>query len=419
MNPVPFHRRPHAAFLSHAHVDGEFVGKLYRWLTNVCGLSVWYDAEHMPPGQAIAAYLDRAVLDCRALLIVYSHSSIKSGWVEQELRVAKDQRNRHRRFRIVGIRIDDVVPPEELQIENWLEAPGGVIGIEGAVRLLAGLHGDNFNSSGATGRDIYVSRGWDEKEEASAACILKEISKLGLRPIGDSREQENFDGLRIKSIMETCVGHVWMLPRRGEKSFSTYMQTEFESGHDRDLPQLLIADTETTAYLPDAVRQLVKVFDYDTLARGDEPEVSRLRHELAFMGETQSRAKRAHSFFATDFGEQHQQRNRVVKSLVQGLTALPCITGHDVQEGSLQSEIIQRIGNAYQLVADISEENVNTCVEAGIARALGTRFHLVSKGPVRKPVFMFRDNQVRFYENDLELIGLVHRAVYTMRRWVM
>ena len=44
------HRRPYDAFLSHAHVDRGFVDQIYRWLVEVAGLNIWYDAEKMTGG---------------------------------------------------------------------------------------------------------------------------------------------------------------------------------------------------------------------------------------------------------------------------------------------------------------------------------------------------------------------------------
>jgi hypothetical protein len=67
----------------------------------------------------------------------------------------------------------------------------------------------------------------------------------------------------------------------------------------------------------------------------------------------------------------------------------------------------------------ISEDNLNTCIEAGIARGAGTRFHLAARTPRRRPPFMFRDQQVWHYANDIELLGRIHRIAYPYRRRVL
>jgi hypothetical protein len=420
MASAAFHKRPYDAFLSHAHVDREaIVNRLHDWLQNVCNLQVWFDAKHLPPGAAIASCLDDIVTQARAMLIVLSQSSVKSGWVKQELRVAKDQRNRHDRFRIVGVRIDDVELPEDQQIELWLDAPEGKLTLESALLLLAGLHGDGFRNGGSAGRDVYVSRGWGEADDAPATSVIGELTKLGLRPVGDAREHRVFDGPRIQGIISSCVAHVCVIPNRGQRSFSEYFDSELRWSAEAKVPQLILSDPASLDHLPSTLVGKAHAFDYIKLAARERGEIQRLINELNWIGELQAQPLRGHCFFATDFAESNHARNDSVKALIEGLTGLVCLTGHDITEGSLQREIIQRISASYFMVADVSEENVNTCVEAGIGRALGTRLFLVAKGPPRRPVFMFRDWQVQHYTDDFELLGRIHRAVYPFRRWVM
>lgn len=71
------------------------------------------------------------------------------------------------------------------------------------------------------------------------------------------------------------------------------------------------------------------------------------------------------------------------------------------------------------MIADISEDNLNTIVEAGIALGACTKLHLVARGPRHTPTFMFRDQQVEYYSDDAELLGKVHRIVYPYRRRVL
>ncbi len=71
------------------------------------------------------------------------------------------------------------------------------------------------------------------------------------------------------------------------------------------------------------------------------------------------------------------------------------------------------------MIADISEHNANTLIEAGIARGAGTDFHLISSGAHKSPPFMFRDQQVGFYSDDAELLGMIHRISYPYRRRVL
>lgn len=89
------------------------------------------------------------------------------------------------------------------------------------------------------------------------------------------------------------------------------------------------------------------------------------------------------------------------------------------RERHSQQVITDRITHAVMMIADISEENLNTCIEASIARGAGQRFHLVACEPRRRPPFIFRDQQVWYYANDIELLALIHRIAYPYRRRVV
>ena len=56
----------------------------------------------------------------------------------------------------------------------------------------------------------------------------------------------------------------------------------------------------------------------------------------------------------------------------------------------MQTTIAETIRNSFALIADISDDNVNTCVEAGIARGANRDLHLIARGPRRRPPFMLR-----------------------------
>ena len=93
--------------------------------------------------------------------------------------------------------------------------------------------------------------------------------------------------------------------------------------------------------------------------------------------------------------------------------------GEDIRTGQIQEVIADRIRNAFIMIADISADNLNTCIEAGIARGANTHFHLVASEPRQRPPFMFRDQQVWHYADDVDLLGKVHRIVYPYRRRVL
>ncbi|HVI84625.1 MAG TPA: toll/interleukin-1 receptor domain-containing protein [bacterium] len=84
-------KRPYHAFLSHAHVNRAQADILYDFLVRVAGIPVWYDAIDLPPGASFARGLYEAIEKSRSAIILLSHDSVASGWVEQEHQAAQNQ----------------------------------------------------------------------------------------------------------------------------------------------------------------------------------------------------------------------------------------------------------------------------------------------------------------------------------------
>ncbi len=124
-------------------------------------------------------------------------------------------------------------------------------------------------------------------------------------------------------------------------------------------------------------------------------------------------------FFATDFNPENNQRNQKIKQIIQRATAMPCIFGENIREGEVQKVITEKISSALMMIADVSGDNINTLIEAGIARGANKQFYLVAREPRRSPPFMFHDHQVWHYADDIQLLGIVHKIVYLYRRRVI
>ena len=66
-----------------------------------------------------------------------------------------------------------------------------------------------------------------------------------------------------------------------------------------------------------------------------------------------------------------------------------------------------------------SEDNINTLIEGGIARGANIPYHLIARSPRHRPPFMFRDQEVEKYSDDIELIGNIHSIAYKYRRRIL
>ncbi len=74
------------------------------------------------------------------------------------------------------------------------------------------------------------------------------------------------------------------------------------------------------------------------------------------------------------------------------------------------------------MIADISDNNLNTLIEAGIALGAGTNVRLVARRSTdgeKNPPFMLNDIQIEDYADDKELLQKVHRISYEYRRRIL
>jgi hypothetical protein len=417
MSEIPIHKRKFYAFLSHSHANKDSVDTIDRWLNDIARIPVWYDNRNLPAGIPIASYLAECILQCRAMILVISKESTKSGWVKEEYEQAIGQRTRFKDFRIIPIRIDDCELPGFIQTTKWIDLPGGKLTLRSAYELLSSLYfKDTFERLACT-KDIYISRSWHESEAETADHICKALHEAGFRLIGDSKDQEGFkEGERVKSIVSSCGGMVAILPDRGQGKTSRYMLDEIEMARSLGLPYFIVS--EKTVDLSEPLKDRAILFSKEDV--GSPNFEARLNREIETLGdEWRAPGSPHYIFFGTAFDGPSRERNDMMQSVAEITTAMPIVMGENIREGEIQKTITSRITRAFAVIADISEENLNTCIEAGIARGAGVRLHLIAKGPRKRPPFMFRDLQVWYYSDDIDLLGIIHRLTYPYRRRVI
>jgi TIR domain len=415
MTELPVLKRPFHAFLSHAHTDKAIVDSLDDWLYGICGIRVWYDDRNLPPASQIATELPNAIANCRSMIMILSKKSVESGWVHEEYEAAIGQRSSTKGgFRIIAVRIEECEIPLFLKTTKWIDINNNNLDIFVANKVLNGLYHNDSSANLETTRDLYISRSWrpDESDLADDVCHL--LTKAGFRLIGDSEDQRGFDEKRIQSIMSSCGGFVATLPDRGQGNTSGYILKEIAIGRNLGLPSLVVANQNVK--LPeDLTKSAIRL---ETITSKDQIEAALQAHIEDLVDEWRAPAHPHYVFYATDLSE-NEERNEVIVEHIQRITAMPCIIGDRLREGQVQQLITKKICDAFVMIADISEDNINTLVEAGIARGAGTTLHLVARGRRRSPPFMFRDQQVEYYSNDTELLGIVHRIMYPYRRRVL
>jgi hypothetical protein len=80
---------------------------------------------------------------------------------------------------------------------------------------------------------------------------------------------------------------------------------------------------------------------------------------------------------------------------------------------------MQRLGSATVVLGDLTDDNVNVCIEVGMAIALGRRVEIFARGDSRRPPFMRRSLQMPTYRDEVELLAVVHKLVRLYRRRVI
>ena len=92
-------------FISYSHSDSAFVDKLETYL-NAKGIRFWRDIHDMKSGR-MEKQINRAIRQNPTVLLILSETSIKSDWVEHEVRTARDLEKEVGRDILCPVALDD------------------------------------------------------------------------------------------------------------------------------------------------------------------------------------------------------------------------------------------------------------------------------------------------------------------------
>jgi hypothetical protein len=98
---------------------------------------------------------------------------------------------------------------------------------------------------------------------------------------------------------------------------------------------------------------------------------------------------------------------------------MPTFVGSEINEPQLESAIMKKICNAFLVIADLTDDNVNACIEAGMGLAAGTNVELLASGTARRPPFMLRSQQMLTYADEVEQLGVIHKIARRYRRRIL
>lgn len=417
---LPINKREFDFFLSHAHSDRPLASALHGWLSEKAGLSVWYDAREMAAGAFLATDLQAAIGRCRGVLLLASDESLKRGWVVAEYNAAMDERANHDGFRVVAFRVRGADVTPLMRGISWIDLPDGALTADAALALIRALYPGDKRPIPRHARDVFVSCSWHPDDRASARGVCQALMAQGFRLIGDAQDQRGFGtGDRVERIMSSCGAFVGVIPFRGverarrEEAPYKYFLREADAAARLGLPSLVVADPR--------------------VRREDGPDEHWLSMEtaatrcpeavasaLAGLWDDWSPPRSPHYvFLAIDLESEAARPASAVRDLIERITGMPTVVGHEIHDHPLQSGIMRKISEAFLVLADITDDNLNTCIEAGMALAVGANLEIFARGEPRRPPFMLRALQMPVYADHVEHVAVLHRIVRPYRRRVI
>ena len=410
---LPINKRQFRTFLSHAHSDKAFVDKLYAWLTDFVGLRVWYDSLEFPTG-LVASELGRAIENCQSAILVLTQSSVSSGWVEEEWNICIEQKHSNPDFQVIVLNLDNTVPPAALRARKWIPVADGKVDPSTACQIIEALHLHETRPWEAARGTFYLSRGARAPEVETSEKWLSRCRNAGFRFVRDSPDQFSFSELRIKNLIASTSGVFAFVPDRGDGSTSKYVLDEVRFAKELNVPAFVLLQAGLTRSALDGIASEEHVVVEEGALDADQIDM-RLQD---FLERVRPPLRGAHCFLGHEFATEDRSVWGLAKRIVEVVTGLPCYTGDDLIGEAAQQQIVHKIADSAIAIFDISEDRLNTCIEAGVARGAGSRYELICKAPRRRPPFLFRDKQVFFYETTTELLGLVRKLVFDLRRVV-
>jgi hypothetical protein len=417
---LPLHKRDFDLFLSHAHKDRDFVLALDQWLIDKAGLNVWYDARELGGGALLATDLQIAIERCRGILLVASEESLKQGWVKSEYNAAMDERANHEGFRVVALRLGNASVQTLMRGTSWIDLPNGRIDDKAALAILSAFYPGERRPNPATARDAYVSCSWQEDDKTSSVAVCRTLIEQGLRLVGDAQDQKGFAaGDRVERIIASCGAFVCIIPYRdsdyavpGEKPYKYFLR-EIDLAAQYGLPSVIVADPRV--HRKDGLDQNWLRMEKDAAECPDAvaAALKSLWHEW------RDPPGPHYIFCALDLESDGARAKGPIRHLIERVTGMPTIVGNEIHEEPLQPSIIKKICNAFLVLADLTDDNLNTCIEAGMGLVARTNVELIARGKPRRPPFMLRTLQMPTYNDEVEQIGVVHKIIRPYRRRII
>ena len=110
---------PHA-FISHSSPDDRYVQEFVQLVRSLGYSDVFNDSHTIEPYEKFWPKIEQGIRDCDAFVVILSHASVQSYWVDREVQFAREQGKK-----VIPIRIDDCQLPASFEGRDVLELRQG------------------------------------------------------------------------------------------------------------------------------------------------------------------------------------------------------------------------------------------------------------------------------------------------------
>lgn len=107
-------------FLAHSSKDKQFVSRLASDLSQR-GIDVWIDEAEIMVGDSLLGKIEQGITETDYLMVFLSPNSVKSEWVNREVRAALTQEIDTKRIRVLPVVIEQCEIPGFLRDKRWLD----------------------------------------------------------------------------------------------------------------------------------------------------------------------------------------------------------------------------------------------------------------------------------------------------------
>jgi hypothetical protein len=327
----------------------------------------------------------------------------------------------HEGFEIVCIRLDDVDPPGWFNNSEIIDMCQG--GLSAFAHLLKSLSSDvphRFDNA----EDTYLAAPWS-RPSPLVRETFEALRITGWRLVGDTPNLKHLGEKRIESIQRTVRGVVAALPHDpSQPDFATSPYIIKEARIAKGIGKPLLLLSEPGVKLPDDLSCAAFRAKSFTLASGMEAR-EQLRillddFDTHLLHEPHTDTG-SFIFFAGSLRGAPSEESDIV-TVIERASNMRCIRGERVSGDNVQHAIIDLIRRAGVVIADVSDDNRNTLIEAGVAMGSGTQLKLLCREPAPgtqlKKRFMFEGQELHWYSTPEQRLGLCYYFARQYRRQI-